>query len=64
MTNETISKEIKNYYPVFYNASAETLGNALQHMDRKRLFVVHEHILFFTIYVWKQDIFSLDHFNI
>ncbi len=58
--NETISEEIGDYYPVFYDAfarttqSAETLRNASQHKDQKRRFVVYEHdrsaVVFFSIY--------------
>ncbi len=52
-TNETISKEIGDYYPVFYNTfarsvqSAETLQNVKLHTDRST-------VLFFINGAWKQ----------
>ncbi len=62
--NETISEEIGDYCPVFYNAfigsaqSAKTLQNTLWHTDRKKQFV-YEHDrsadLFFNIYGRKQE---------
>ncbi len=54
-----IGKETGDYYPVFYIVfarSAESmLQNALQITDQERWFVVHEHVLFFIIYGWKQE---------
>ncbi len=56
--NETISKEIGDFYPVFYNAfawsarSAETLWNALWHTDQK------DDLLFTsTVDPYKQKVF-------
>ncbi len=58
-------KEIWDYHPVFYNASArsaqsaEMRQNTLRYTERKRQFVDYEHdrsaVLFFTIYSWKQE---------
>ncbi len=74
ITNETISKEAGDYYPVFHNALLcsfsqwkhyETLyGTQTKRDDLSFVSMIDLLFCFFTIYAWKQaDFFSLKTLN-